>query len=234
MKSEEISKIFDFFMRNQNDSDRYAFSIDEIIRYTGIENLTHEKLTEIKEIVFSDYEKNGINKWYRYESIKKQFQKVLNQLVKDGLLKEEIKDGESLKTAYNDDYIHFEGIIMNKENIDKKMDNIIELLKSIKELKDIELGKQNEKLTKFENVEELLKSIKAQNDNIKELNVNIKELIRQNGDIKNRLTSIANSNLGNLIIIFGILMSVNYSLISTIIKNYSTIIKNYGKQNKLE
>lgn len=93
MKPEEISKIFDFFMRNQNDTDRYAFSIDDIIRYTGIKNLAHEKLIEIKEIVFSNYEKNGINKWYRYESIERQFQKVLDEFAKDGLIKEEIKDG---------------------------------------------------------------------------------------------------------------------------------------------
>lgn len=57
---EEVSKIFDFFMRNQNNIDKYAFSIDEIINYTGIENLTHEKLVDMKEIIYVDYEKTGI------------------------------------------------------------------------------------------------------------------------------------------------------------------------------
>lgn len=60
-------------MRNQNDTNKYAFSIDEIIEYKKIENLTHEKLMELKDIVIYEYEKNGVNKWYRYESVEKQF-----------------------------------------------------------------------------------------------------------------------------------------------------------------
>ncbi len=100
MKPEEVSRIFDFFTRNQNNTDSYAFSIDEIIRHTGIENLTHEKLIQIKEIIFSNYEKNGIDKWYRYESIEKQTKKAIDGLVKDGLIKEEIKGGTKVYT-YN-------------------------------------------------------------------------------------------------------------------------------------
>ncbi len=100
LKTEEISKIFDFFMRNQNDTDKYAFSIDEIIKYTDIRSLTHEKLMKFKEIVACEYEKNGINKWYRYESIEKQFRRAMDELVKDGLIREEFKNGKIVHLAY--------------------------------------------------------------------------------------------------------------------------------------
>ena len=96
VKLDEISKIYDFFMRNQNDTDMYAFSIDEIKKETGLKNLTHEKLIEIKEIVVCHYKKHDTNKWYRYENMEKQFQDALNHLVKKGLIKEEIKDGTKI------------------------------------------------------------------------------------------------------------------------------------------
>jgi predicted RNA-binding protein (virulence factor B family) len=47
-----------------------------------------------------DYEKNGIRRWYRYESIKKQVKNALGELVKDGLLKEEVENGMK-KYSYN-------------------------------------------------------------------------------------------------------------------------------------
>ena len=100
LKAEEISKILDFFMRNQNDTDKYAFSMDEIIEYTDIRNLTHEKLMEFKEIITCEYEKNGTNKWYRYESIEKQVLCAMNELVKDGLIREEFKDGKIVYLAH--------------------------------------------------------------------------------------------------------------------------------------
>jgi hypothetical protein len=50
LKIEEISKIFDFFMRNQNDTDKCAFSIDEIMKYTDIRNLTNEELMKFNEV----------------------------------------------------------------------------------------------------------------------------------------------------------------------------------------
>jgi len=106
---------------------------------------------------------------------------------------------------------------MNSDN--KKFDEIILIMKGLKELKDIELKKQYEKLTRFENVEVLLKNIELQNENIKELNVNILELIKQNNQIINRLTSIANSNWANMVIISVGLLMANYSFISAIIKN---------------
>jgi hypothetical protein len=86
-------------MRNQNDTDKCAFSIDEIIKYTDIRNLTHEKLMKLEEIVTYIYEKNGINKWYRYESIEKQVRCAMGELVKDGLLKEEFKNGKMVYLA---------------------------------------------------------------------------------------------------------------------------------------
>lgn len=98
-KAEEISKIFDFFMRNQNDTDKYAFSINEIIEYTDIINLTHEKLMKLKEITTYMYDKDGINKWYRYESVKKQVQCAIDELVKDDLIKEEFKNGKTVYLA---------------------------------------------------------------------------------------------------------------------------------------
>lgn len=92
-RAEENSRIFDFFMRNQNEEDKYAFSIDEIIEHTGIKNLTHEKLVKIGEIIFLKYEKNGISKWYRYENIEKQLRCILDKLIKDELVEERFKNG---------------------------------------------------------------------------------------------------------------------------------------------
>lgn len=65
-----------------------------------------------------------------------------------------------------------------KKEFDKKIDEIISILKSIKEIKDEEIEKQRQKLDEFAKVNSLLTSIEKQNKSIEKLNENIKELIQ--------------------------------------------------------
>lgn len=61
---------------------------------------------------------------------------------------------------------------------DKKIDEIISILKSLKEIKDEEMKKQYQKLDEFAKVNSLLTSIEKQNKSIEKLNENVKELIQ--------------------------------------------------------
>lgn len=65
-----------------------------------------------------------------------------------------------------------------KEIDDKKLDEIIEIMKSLKAIKDEEIKKQNQKLDEFAKVNSLLTSIEKQNKNIEKLNESVRELIQ--------------------------------------------------------
>ncbi len=67
---------------------------------------------------------------------------------------------------------------MNPEIDDKKIDEIISLMKSLKEIKDEEMKKQDKKLDEFAKVNSLLTSIDEQNKNIEKLNESVRELIQ--------------------------------------------------------
>jgi len=67
---------------------------------------------------------------------------------------------------------------MNQEIDDKKIDEIISLMKSLKEIKDEEMKKQDKKLDEFAKVNSLLTSIDEQNKNIEKLNESVRELIQ--------------------------------------------------------
>ena len=67
---------------------------------------------------------------------------------------------------------------MNQEIDNKKIDEIISIMKSIKEIKDEEMKKQDKKLDEFARVNSLLTSIDRQNRNIEKLNESVRELIQ--------------------------------------------------------
>ena len=67
---------------------------------------------------------------------------------------------------------------MNREISDKKIDEILSILRDIKEIKDEEIEKQRQKLDEFAKVNSLLTSIEKQNKSIEKLNENVKELIQ--------------------------------------------------------
>lgn len=67
---------------------------------------------------------------------------------------------------------------MNQEIDNKKIDEIISLMKSLKEIKDEEMKKQDKKLDEFARVNSLLTSIDKQNRNIEKLNESVRELIQ--------------------------------------------------------
>ena len=88
-------KILDFLMRNKT-KDTYAFNLDDISKGTKIKNLTHERLSKIENI---ECVKLYGKMWYTYMSTKEKFQNAIDQLVKEGKLKEDIKDGVKLYRA---------------------------------------------------------------------------------------------------------------------------------------
>jgi hypothetical protein len=67
---------------------------------------------------------------------------------------------------------------MNQEIDNKKIDEIISLMKSLKEIKDEEMKKQDKKLDEFAKVNSLLTSIDRQKKNIEKLNESVRELIQ--------------------------------------------------------
>lgn len=73
--------------------DAYAFDLDEISKETGIKNLTHARLSRIDNIEYAEC--HGKTR-YTYVSIEEKFQKALDQLVKEGKIKEEAKDGTKM------------------------------------------------------------------------------------------------------------------------------------------
>lgn len=84
--------ILDFLLRNKT-KDTYAFDLEDISKGTGIKNITHQRLSKIENIEYVElYGKI----WYTYMSIEEKFQRALNNLVKEGKIKEEIKDGTKL------------------------------------------------------------------------------------------------------------------------------------------
>jgi len=92
---EEEIIILDFLMKNKT-KDTCAFNLEDISKGTGIKNLTHERLSRIENIEYVElYGKI----WYTYMSIEEKFQRALNTLIKEGKIKEEIKDGISIYRA---------------------------------------------------------------------------------------------------------------------------------------
>lgn len=67
---------------------------------------------------------------------------------------------------------------MNQEIDEKKIDEIISIMKSLKEIKDEEIKKQDQKLDEFAKVNSLLTSIDKQNKTMEKLNENVRELIQ--------------------------------------------------------
>ncbi len=91
-------KILDFLLRNKT-KNTYAFDLDGISKGTSLKNITHEKLSKIENVEYVElYGKI----WYTCMSIEEKFQRALNRLVKEGKVKEEIKDGTKLYSS-NDD-----------------------------------------------------------------------------------------------------------------------------------
>lgn len=95
---EDESVILDFLIRNKT-KNTYAFDLDGISKGVGIKNLTHTRLSKIENVEYVElYGKI----WYTYMSIEEKFQRSLDRLVKNGKIKEEIKDGTKLYNC-NDD-----------------------------------------------------------------------------------------------------------------------------------
>lgn len=67
---------------------------------------------------------------------------------------------------------------MNETIDDERIDEILSILRGIKEIKDEEIEKQRQKLDEFAKVNSLLTSIEKQNKSIEKLNDNVKELIQ--------------------------------------------------------
>lgn len=95
---EDEAMILYFLIRNKT-KNTYAFDLDDISKGTGIKNITHAILSKIENVEYVElYGKI----WYTYMSIEEKFHRALDQLIKEGKIKEEVKDGTKLYSYNND------------------------------------------------------------------------------------------------------------------------------------
>lgn len=94
--TEEEVLILDFLLRNKT-KNTYAFNLEDISKGTGIKNLTHTRISKIDNVEYVEYREKI---YYTCMNTKEKFQIALDQLVKEGKIKEEIKDGIKLYRSF--------------------------------------------------------------------------------------------------------------------------------------